>query len=74
MWYLVRRFIGNKYLGLFVNGDRSIEEVIKERIALCNKAYYKGKGKVHPCTGTEALYGGSRGVALLFLDHGTRRG
>jgi len=43
MWYLVRRYIGNKYLGLFVNGDRSIEEVIKERIALYNKAYYKGK-------------------------------
>ena len=37
------------------------------------------KGKVHPCTGTEALYKpygpwGSRGIALLFLDHGTRRG
>jgi len=34
---------------------------------------------VHPCTGTEALYRpygpeGSRGIALLFLDHGTRRG
>ena len=38
----------------------------------------KGKGKGHPCTGTEALYSrtvhrGSRGIALLFLDHGTRR-
>jgi len=38
------------------------------------------KGKVHPCTGTEALHRpgaahrGSRGLALLFLDHGTRRG
>jgi len=37
------------------------------------------KGKVHPCTGTEALYRpydpyGGRGIALLFLDHGTRRG
>jgi hypothetical protein len=37
------------------------------------------KGKVHPCTGTEALYGpyghrGSRGIALLFHDLGTRRG
>ena len=37
-------------------------------------------GKVHPCTGTGALYRpygpkgeGGRGVALLFLDHGTRR-
>jgi len=35
--------------------------------------------KVHPCTGTEALYRpygpwGSRGMALLFLDHDTRRG
>jgi len=31
---------------------------------------------VHPCTGTEALYRpyGSRGIALPFLDHGTRRG
>ena len=32
-----------------------------------------------PCTGTEALYRpygsqGSRGIALLFLGHGTRRG
>jgi hypothetical protein len=33
----------------------------------------KGKGKVHPCTGTEA-HRGSRGIALPFLDHGTRRG
>ena len=37
------------------------------------------KGKVHPCTGTEALYRpygpqGSRGIALLFLVRGTRRG
>jgi hypothetical protein len=30
-------------------------------------------GKVHPCTGCMA-HGGSRGIALLFLDHGTRRG
>ena len=34
---------------------------------------------MHPCTGTEALYRptahrGSRGIALLFLDLGTRRG
>ena len=33
----------------------------------------KEKGKVHPCTGTEALYRptahrGSRGIALLFHD------
>jgi len=39
----------------------------------------KVKGKVHPCTGTEALTGrtahrGSRGLALLFLYHGTRSG
>ena len=41
----------------------------------------KGKVKceVHPCTGTEALYRptaymGSRGIALLFLGYGTRRG
>ena len=37
------------------------------------------KGKVHLCTGTEVLYRpygpeGSRGIAPLFLDHGTRRG
>ena len=41
--------------------------------------YCKGKDKVHSCTGTEALYRpyglqGCRGIALLFLDHGTRRG
>jgi hypothetical protein len=41
---------------------------------------YLNKKEVHPCTGTEALYRpgvahrGSRGIALLFLDHGTRRG
>jgi hypothetical protein len=34
---------------------------------------------VRPCTGTEALYRstarrGSRGIALLIHDHGTRRG
>jgi hypothetical protein len=34
--------------------------------------------KVHPCTGTEALYRsygpqGSRGIVLLFHDHGPRR-
>jgi hypothetical protein len=39
----------------------------------------KGKGKVHPCTVTEALYRPygpkeSRGIFLPFLDHGTRRG
>ena len=39
----------------------------------------KGKGKVHPCTGTEALYRpyahrGSRGIALHFHDYSTRRG
>ena len=36
------------------------------------------KGKSHPCTVTEALYRpygprGSRGIALPFHDHGTRR-
>jgi len=34
---------------------------------------------VHVCTGTEAMYRlygskGSRGIAVLFLYHGTRRG
>ena len=33
----------------------------------------KGKGKVHPCTGCTAHWG-SRGIALLFFDHSTRRG
>jgi hypothetical protein len=33
----------------------------------------KKKGKVHPCTGCTA-YRGNRGIALLFHDHGTRRG
>jgi len=37
------------------------------------------KGKVHPCTSTEVLYRlygtwGSRGIALPFHDHGTRKG
>jgi hypothetical protein len=37
-----------------------------------------GKSKVHPCTGTEALYRPygrrrSRGIALFFHGHGTRR-
>jgi hypothetical protein len=32
--------LGNKCLGSFVRGGRSIEEVIKERIALYSKAYY----------------------------------
>jgi len=39
----------------------------------------KDKGKVHPGTGIRLCTGltahrGSRGIALLFLDHGTRRG
>jgi len=33
----------------------------------------KGKGKVYPSTGRTA-HRGSRGIAVLFLDHGTRRG
>ena len=32
-----------------------------------------GKGKGHPCTGRTAQKG-SRGIALTFHDHGTRRG
>jgi len=54
-------------------------------VALCsalssfhhNHNIYQGsvrwKGKVHPCTGRTA-HRGNRGVALLFLGHGTRRG
>jgi len=40
----------------------------------------KGRGKVHPCTGTEALYRpgfaqrAGRGITILFLDNGTRTG
>ena len=35
---------------------------------------YKVKyGKVHPCTG-RTVHRGSRDIALLFLDHDTRRG
>jgi len=38
----------------------------------CTSPHYNkqgnGKGKGHPCTGTEALYRGSRGIALLFYD------
>ena len=39
----------------------------------------KSTVKLYPCTGTEALYGrtthrGSRGIALPFHDHDTRRG
>jgi len=33
----------------------------------------KGNGKVRPCTGCTA-HRESGGIALLFLDHGTRRG
>jgi len=31
--------------------------------------FWKGKGKVHPCTGRTA-HRGCRGLSLLFLDHG----
>jgi hypothetical protein len=36
------------------------------------------QSKVHPCTGTEALYQlygpqGGKGIALLFHDHSTKR-
>ena len=31
-----------------------------------------GKFKVYPCSGTEALYK-LYGIAVFFLDHGTRR-
>ena len=41
--------------------------------------YSLSKGKVHPCKALRLFRGltahrGSRGIALLFLDHGTRRG
>jgi hypothetical protein len=42
--------------------------------------HHSVKGKLHPCSDTEVLYrlygplgGGSRGIALLFLDYNTRR-
>jgi len=37
------------------------------------QSYFTVKGKVHHCTGRTA-HRGSTGIALLFLDHGTRRG
>ena len=37
-----------------------------------SKLNCKGKGKVHPCTG-RTTHRGSRGISLLFLDHGTGR-
>jgi hypothetical protein len=40
---------------------------------VCHLLALLGKGKVHPCTGRTA-HMGSRGVALPFHDHGTRRG
>ena len=44
-----------------------------------SELYFIKNGKSHPCTGTEALYRpygpwGSRGIALTFHDHDTRRG
>jgi len=41
--------------------------------------YLYKKGKVHTCKAlrlcaSRTAHGGSRGIALLFLDHGTRRG
>ena len=41
-------------------------------ITMCTDKY-TGKGKVHPRTGYEGPEG-SRCIALLFLDHSTRRG
>jgi len=35
---------------------------------------YKAKGKVTPLTGPVVAHSGSRGMALLFHDLGTRRG
>ena len=39
---------------------------------------YEGKGKVHPCTlrlcTSRTAHKGNRGIAILFLDHGTSRG
>ena len=52
----------------------------KHRTAKCvENVTWVGKGKVHPCTGTDLCTGrtahrGSRGIALPFHDHGTRRG
>ena len=53
--------------------------IFVRRQCVCAQPSCKKKGKVHPCTGTEALcspYGpyGSRGIAVHFLDHVTTRG
>ena len=47
--------------------------VLGVQLTTPSQEWRKGKGKVHPCTGHTA-YRGSRGIALPFLDHGTRRG
>ena len=49
------------------------------RCTLVNKIRGKGKGKGHPCKALSlctdrTAHRGSRGIALLFLDNGTRRG
>ena len=42
-------------------------------LCLCVFCLVRGNGKVHPCTGRTA-HRESRGIALPFHDHGTRRG
>jgi len=68
-----------------INVNENVKCTVVQALRLCTgRTAYRGirgigKGKVHRCTGTEALYRpydpkGSRYIALLFLDHGTRRG
>ena len=72
LWFYIRNDVT---LGLWMLSFGSL-------LTFCDSTYWckvKNRGKVHPCTGTEALYRpygpqGSRGIALLFHYHGTRRG
>jgi hypothetical protein len=65
--------------GLYRSGDVAfvLLKLSKYRLLSVGLVLYKGKGKAHPCTGSEVLYRPtahrrSRGIALLFHDHGTR--
>jgi hypothetical protein len=59
----------------------NLDELLASSDKLQNFGAVEGKGKMQPCTGTEALYGpygpwggGVRGIALPFHDHGTKGG
>jgi hypothetical protein len=58
----------NTYLLTIKEQDQSLPRILSSTILSS-----LGQGKVHPCTGRTA-HKGSRGTALLFHDHDTRRG